>query len=76
MLKLLNKDGVDVNELYDELGRNFLHVAASAGRNLAVTIAVRSGMDVTRTTVAGKTAEMLAVAWGRTSTSALLLELS
>jgi hypothetical protein len=51
LLKTLRHDGVELDDLVDDLGRNYLHIAASAGKNLAVTVAVRCGMNVWQTRI-------------------------
>ena len=76
LLKCLVKQSPELADgLADELGRNFLHVAATYGRGLAVAWCVRKGMRVNLRTHYGMTPLMLACAWGRSTTAALLLDL-
>jgi hypothetical protein len=45
----VKKDPALADRLSDELGRNFLHVAATFGKGLAVAWVVKNGMDVRKT---------------------------
>mmetsp|Transcript_67113 Transcript_67113/g.135275 ORF Transcript_67113/g.135275 Transcript_67113/m.135275 type:complete len:275 (+) Transcript_67113:65-889(+) len=65
----------DVNELKDNVGRNYLHCASAKGRNLAVAYAVRHGMAIDQPTTYNLTPLMVACSWGKGTTASLLLDL-
>ena len=65
-----------LDELKDEIGRNYLHVAAAAGQTRACAVVLKHGaMDVDKPTIYGFTPLMLAACWGRDATCMLLLDL-
>ena len=64
--KLLRFGDFDLDELKDEVGRNFLHAAAAAGHAKACAVAVKQGgMAINKKTIYGFTPLMLAASWGR-----------
>lgn len=66
----------DLDELKDEVGRNYLHVAAAAGQTRACAVVLKRGaMAVDKRTTYGFTPLMLAACWGRDATCMLLLDL-
>jgi len=72
---LVKRDAKAANSIMDEIGRNFLHVAAEHGRSLACAWVVKNGMDVNKATLYGLTPLMCAAAWGQEVTCELLLDL-
>ncbi len=78
LLKCLLRDGFTsaaIDALVDDLGRNYLHVAATHGQNLAIATAVKSGLNINLASVNGSTPLMLACAWDMETAAALLLDL-
>lgn len=46
LARCLVADGYSLDKITDALGRNFLHVAASNGQNMAVAVSLQLGMNV------------------------------